>query len=198
LSDRIFRPTLAHIDLNTVKENYINIKNITGNAVMPVIKANAYGHGAVECAKILSPVNADIFGVATIEEGIELRENGIDTPILILGSIYPMENFRAVIEYGLTPTIASHYSAVHLEKTAREMDKKVSFHLKVDSGMGRIGVSLDTAVDVWNEFSSTEYLEGEGVFTHFSSADEDPGVTAKQIKYFEVYSCCKYCGHNEY
>lgn len=184
MPQKIFRPTYAKIDLNALRKNFTIIKSLTNASVMPVIKANAYGHGAVKAAQILDDAGTDIFGVATIEEGIELRENSIDTPILILGSIFPMENFEAVIEYNLTPIIASRFSAKILEETAKRKSKSVPFHLKVDSGMGRVGVGLDTAVTLWNELEKSEFLECEGIFTHFSKADEDYKFTVNQINDF--------------
>ncbi len=181
----MLRPTLAKIDLNALRENFRKIRELTKTFIMPVVKANAYGHGSIEVSKVLEEEGADIFGVATIEEGIELRENSINTPILILGSIFPMDNFETVIEYNLTPIIASRFSAEILEETAKKKNRKVPFHLKVDTGMGRIGVNHSTAVGLWNELNDSEYLEGEGIFTHFSRADEDYSYTYEQISRFK-------------
>ena len=152
---------------------------------MPVVKANAYGHGLNEVAMTLAEEGARILGVATIEEGIELRLSGITIPILILGSIYPMDNFEAVIQYNLMPVIASSYPVQILEEIAQKMDKTVPFHLEVDTGMGRTGLSPETAVGLWNELLKSKYLKGEGIFTHFAQADEDSVFTEEQIKKFK-------------
>ncbi len=182
--NELFRHTVAKINLEAVRSNYRKIKEISGTNVMPVVKANAYGHGVVKIAKVLEEEGAEIFGVATIEEGIELRKNDVNTPILILGSIYPMENFNAVLDYDLTPIVASNFSAVSLETAAKRKKKKTSFHLKVDSGMGRIGLSVDTAIKLWNELENSEYLEGTGIFTHFARADEDVQYINDQLEKF--------------
>ena len=185
MSERQFRLTSANIELGALRDNYIKINELTGAAVMPVIKANAYGHGALQVAEVLQSENAEILGVATIEEGVELRENGINTPILILGSIYPMENFEAVIDYGLIPTVASSYSASILQDAARRKNVKTSFHIKIDTGMGRIGVSPETAVRIWEEIRGSEFVECDGVFTHLARADSDMQYTRKQIERFK-------------
>ncbi|MFH1415248.1 MAG: alanine racemase [Elusimicrobiota bacterium] len=182
---KLYRQTFVRVDLNSLRNNFSKIRDIANMAVMPVVKADAYGHGAVNVAKALEEEGADILGVATIEEGIELRENGIRLPVLILGSIYPMENFEAIIEYDLTPIVASRFSAESLENTAKTKNKKVAFHLKVDSGMGRIGLSPDSAVKLWNEIEDSMFLSGEGILTHFSRADEDAEYTIRQIDAFK-------------
>jgi alanine racemase len=178
----IYRPTVANIDISALRRNYTKIKEVANCPVMPVVKANAYGHGSVEVAQALREEGVEIFGVATIEEGVELRENSIDNPVLILGSIYPFENYSTVIKYNLTPIIASHYSAKALEDTSRNMNVRTAFHLKIDTGMGRIGVSPDTAVRLWNEFAESDYLYAEGIFTHLARSDSDIVYTRKQIR----------------
>ncbi|MGM0441044.1 MAG: alanine racemase [Elusimicrobiota bacterium] len=180
----MLRPTFAEVDLQAVKNNFQMVKDITGTKIMPVIKADAYGHGAVKVGKVLEQAGADILGVATIEEGIELRENSIEMPILILGSIYPFKNYREVFKYNLTPIVASEKSAENLAKVAREKNKEIGFHLKVDTGMGRIGVSPPAAVNLWDKLLENSRLIPQGIFTHLAKADEDPGFTKKQIRKF--------------
>ncbi len=180
----MLRPTFLEIDLQALTNNVQLVKKVTKNKIMPVIKADAYGHGAIEVGKLLEREGADILGVATIEEGIELRKNSIDIPVLILGSIYPFENYRKVLEYNLTPVVASVNSATYLEKIARKKNKEAFFHLKVDTGMGRIGVSPRTAVELWNKLLRVPRLIPRGIFTHLARADEDPGFTRDQINKF--------------
>lgn len=180
-----YRHTFADINLRALRNNYLKIKEHTGTYIMPVIKADAYGHNAVETAKALESENADIFGVATIEEGIQLRNAAIKTPILILGSIYPMENFNIVLDYGLTPIVASNLSAKVLERIASERGVIVKVHIKVDSGMGRIGVNLETAMVLWEYVRISEHLECEGIFSHLARAEEDINYTLNQIKEFK-------------
>lgn len=182
--DKILRPTYARINLSAVRKNFKKISELFNVPIMPVVKANAYGHGAVKVAKVLQEEGAPILGVATIEEGIQLRENSVRIPILIMGSIYPLDNFEAVIKYELTPIIASKISAQVLEETAGKLNKKTRFHLKVDSGMGRIGVSPETAVCLWNKLQESEYLIGEGIFTHLARADENLRYTKEQLDRF--------------
>ncbi len=188
-----YRPTWAEVDLGALDYNITQInKKINNNAkILAMVKADAYGHGAEEVVKTLlkqksnSQASISMLGVALIEEGIQLRQAGFgDIPILILGSIYPFENFSQVVEYDLTPTICSLESAQFLSKIARASDKKVKVHIEIDTGMGRIGISSGSAFSLIEKVLELEYLEIEGIYTHFAAADSEPDFTEKQIDDF--------------
>lgn len=185
MSEEFLRPTYTEIDLGAIRENYRQIKSISDRFVMPVVKANAYGHGDIEVAKLLSEEGAELLGVATIEEGIKLRKNSIELPILVLGSIYPLENYDIVLKYSLTPIVASRISGLSLQKSAEKTGKEALYHLKVDTGMGRIGVNPDSAVKLYEELEKMPNIKCEGIFTHLARADENPGFTDEQISKFE-------------
>src|SRR5687767_4717923 len=144
------RPTWAEISLDALKRNYLTIRThlSASSKLMAVVKANAYGHGAVECARALEEVNADWFGVALVEEGIELRRAGIARPIFVLGGFWRGQA-DAVIEHDLTPAVYRLDQAEELNERAGALGRLVDFHVKVDTGMGRLGVRLDEL----NEFA---------------------------------------------
>ncbi|MCP4482539.1 MAG: alanine racemase [bacterium] len=180
----MIRPTYAEINLNNLTDNYqafkVSLKKTT--AVLVVVKANAYGHGLVECARHLEETtDVEMFGVATIEEGIALRKQKIKTDILVLGSIFPFASFKYLLEYNLTPTVASTYIASELSKFYAQYKKKVKVHLKIDTGMGRIGFSANLLNNL-----NFPYLEIEGIYTHVASADIDRESTLKQIADFRA------------
>ena len=155
-----------------------------GTRLMAVLKADAYGHGAAALAPIALASGADAIGVSSIEEGLHLRENGITAPILLLGGVYPLENFALALGARLTPTVASLESAQHLAAIAEVTGQPASFHLKVDTGMGRLGVSPAGARAVLSWVATRSNLKLEGVYSHFASADSDPEFTAQQLREF--------------
>src|SRR6266508_2136977 len=138
------RPTWAEISLPALKHNYLTIRNhLSAPAqLMAVVKANAYGHGAVECARALEEINADWFGVALVEEGIELRRAGITRPIFCLSGFWRGQA-DDLIARDLTTAVYRLDQVEELNARAGAMGRVVNFHLKVDTGMGRLGVRLD-------------------------------------------------------
>lgn len=179
------RPTYAEVSLEALRNNYRRLsRKYSPSEVMPVVKADAYGHGALAAAKVFEKEEAPLLGVATIEEGIELREAGISTPIIVLGSVYPFENYKEMIRYSLIPVIASLTSALALDAASSSAEKKTPYHLKIDTGMGRIGVSPDTALRIWPHLKSLKSIECEGVFTHLSCGDSDLKETEEQVERF--------------
>ncbi|MDA3793398.1 MAG: alanine racemase [Elusimicrobia bacterium] len=186
--EKNFRPTKAVISLNNIRSNFKKIKELTDAKIMPVVKADAYGHGAVRVAALLEREGSDMLGVATIEEGIKLRKNNIKIPVLVLGSVYPFENFTEIIKFNLTPIAASMKSARALEKIAMSENVKVKVHIKVDTGMGRIGISPAPANELYEYALNSKNIEPEGVFTHLSAADSDYLFTQKQIKDFREFT----------
>lgn len=138
---------------------------------MAVVKADAYGHGAVAIAKCLAVCGVDWFGVATVEEGIELRAAGIQQPILLLGGLY-MSDPADLVEYRLTPSVSSTARLDTYAACARRAGRPVEFHLKVDTGLGRLGVPLDRLRPFLERYQELEGLAMTGVFTHLASASD--------------------------
>ena len=182
----LLRPTWAEIDLPAFKNNIKKIKNRLKRRtkLIAVVKANAYGHMAVQISETALKNGAWALGVSSIEEGISLRENGIKGRILILGSIFPLENLKAAAEYGLVPTISSLGGLTALSKLALRLKKRLPFHLKIDTGMGRIGVSPSTAPALFERIAAKKEIFMEGMYTHFSAADCDERFTTRQMKKF--------------
>ena len=137
----ILRPTVAEIDLTKLARNLRKVRTQVGNVdILAIVKANAYGHGAAALGKFIEEQQlAQWFGVASVEEGIALREAGLSTPILVLGSIYPFEAFEYAIKYNLAVTIASLTAAQAACQTAEKLGQQIVCHVKQDTGMGRIG-----------------------------------------------------------
>nr|AGO87852.1 hypothetical protein [uncultured bacterium 4050020-J15] len=180
------RATFAEINLDSFRHNLHSIKSLIGPNVgtMAIIKADAYGHGAVQCARTAIKEQVDYIGVGIIQEGIQLRENGITSPILILGGIYPNE-IEDLIKYNLSTSLSSSVIANAISKKAAQVNKSVGVHIKIDTGMGRLGVQPEAFLSLLNSAISYKNLKIEGVFTHLSSADEeDPETTHHQISIF--------------
>lgn len=195
-----FYPIWAEIDLEATAHNVREVRRVTRPeaGVMAVVKANAYGHGAVEVARIALESGADFLGVARGHEGMELRKAGIRAPILIFG-YSPAGYVRELVDYELTQTVYSLEMAKSLSNAARAMGKKLKAHLKVDTGMGRLGlVPGSSAGNTVGMEGSTEKglreaaiigalpgLELEGVYTHFAAADSANKESAQ--KQFEMF-----------
>jgi len=139
-TDKLLRPTWVEISRSALRRNYECVRQLAGaRKVMAVVKADAYGHGAVCVSKFLDECGADWFGVATVEEALELRAAGIRKPILLLGGLY-MSDPAALIEHDLTPTVSSTARLDTYAECARHYGKPIRFHLKIDTGMGRLGM----------------------------------------------------------
>ncbi len=138
---------------------------------MAVVKADAYGHGAVPVAKCLAECGVDAFGVATVEEALELRAAGIEQPVLLLGGLY-MSDPAHLIEYRLTPSVSSTARLDTYAECARRYGRPIEFHLKVDTGMGRLGLPLDRLAAFVEHYRELRGLELKGVFTHLASAED--------------------------
>lgn len=181
----LLRPTWAEIDLQAIAHNLKEIKKKLkkNTRILAIVKADAYGHGAIEVARICQRHDTYL-GVALIEEAIVLREAGIKAPILILGSIFPFENFEYVLKYDLIPTIASFAGARALSMVASKYKKEIKFHLKIDTGMGRIGLNVLNAPDVIRKVLSLPFIKMDGIYTHLTSADSDDNYTREQIEKF--------------
>ncbi len=183
---RTLRPTRAEIRLSAVRNNL----NKLGKAAAParllfVVKANAYGHGAVELARLAESERlAWGFGVSCVEEGLALREAGIKSPVLVLGSLYPFESFVEAINAGMIVTIASLDAARQVIEASRRLGKKAECHIKLETGMGRIGARKPAVLRIYEELSASGAVLASGLYTHFSSADTDPEYTRRQLAIF--------------
>ena len=183
--------TWAEIDLDALAYNMQNIRAITNPdaQIMAVVKADAYGHGVEDCAGVLLENGADRFGVATLDEAIELRRIYKDVPILILGSSMESEAYE-LIKNDITPTVYTFEFAKALSDAAVELNKTLKVHIKLDTGMSRIGILTDDsdnreAIDLILSISRLPMLEVEGIFSHFATSDEaDTSYTHLQFKRF--------------
>ena len=166
------RPTWAEINLENLAHNFHSAKRFIGGVkYMAVVKADAYGHGAVECAKRLEKEGVDWFGVALPEEGVELRKAGIRKLILCLGGFWDGQEDLA-LSYRLTPVVFQIEKARILNDAAARRGTDISIHVKIDTGMGRIGVRHDHVAEFADALRPLEHLRVEGIMTHFAAADD--------------------------
>jgi alanine racemase len=187
------RPTWAEIDLGALRHNAAVLATRFGPDVrlLAVIKANAYGHGAVPVAHALQSLGPRVamLAVASVDEGVELREAGIRAPILLLSAILPDEA-RAAARAALTPTVFTRELAHALDEAAAEAGRIATAHFKIDTGMGRLGVPWREAGDFYHSLSAFAHLRVEGVYTHFACADQTdeagPSMTREQCRAFET------------
>nr|WP_038812225.1 alanine racemase [Clostridioides difficile] len=190
---KITVPTWAEINLDNLRFNLNNIKNLLEEdiKICGVIKADAYGHGAVEVAKLLEKEKekVDYLAVARTAEGIELRQNGITLPILNLGYT-PEEAFEDSIKNKITMTVYSLETAQKINEIAKSLGEKACVHVKIDSGMTRIGFQPnEESVQEIIELNKLEYIDLEGMFTHFATADEvSKEYTYKQANNYKFMS----------
>jgi alanine racemase len=185
-SREVVRPTYVEVDLARLTGNYRAIqKQVAPAAVMPILKANAYGHGLVEIARHLETLNAPYLGVAFLEEGILLREAGVKTPILVMGGI--LDNQVPIfLDYNLTLTASSVEKLAQIDKAARAKALTAKVHLKIDTGMERIGVHYYSAPTLLEAALHCEQCHVEGIFSHFANSDTADLTSAElQLSRFE-------------
>src|SRR5688572_20729519 len=169
----INRPTWAEIDLNDLAFNFHSIKEFVGPGIeqMAVVKADAYGHGAIECARRLETEGADWLAVATTEEAVELRQGGILLPILIFGSFYPGQE-RELLNFDVTPVLIRDDQAIALNEAAESRPSIAKVHVKVDTGMNRVGFRPEHWRSAAKHLYDLKNIEGEGLMTHFAVAEK--------------------------
>jgi alanine racemase len=179
------RPTWVEVDLEAIAHNVRRIVELAGPGVkvLTVLKADAYGHGAVRVARTALNNGAYYLGVASINEGVLLRRAGITAPILVLGYT-PAWQARELVLNGLSATVFNLDVARALSRVAGELDSQVRVHVKVDTGMGRLGLLPDEVVPLVRDLRALPHLTLEGIFSHFSVADTDPDYTRWQIGRF--------------
>lgn len=175
----MFRPTVVDVDLAAIRHN-VGVLKPAEAELMAVVKADGYGHGAVEVARAALGSGASWAGVALVEEGIELRLAGIDAPILVL-SEFPAGSESVALAHGLTPTLCSDAG---LERLAGAARGRIAVHVKVDTGMHRIGIWPPEDAPAFCRRVIAAGLEVEGVWTHLARSEEDADTTATQLERF--------------
>lgn len=182
------RPTWTEVNLDNLAFNFHSVKRFIGENTkyMAVVKADAYGHGAVECARRLENEGIDWFGVALPEEGIELRQAGIRKLVLCLGSFWAGQE-HSILNYELTPVIYQVENAELLDRAAHERGSIANIHVKIDTGMGRIGVRYDAVGEFAEHLKQFKNVRLEGLMTHFAAADDlgENEFTSLQITRFD-------------
>lgn len=182
-----FDNTYVRIDLDAIRENIETVRRKTGTAVMAVVKADAYGHGAVPVAQHLRDI-CSFFGVSSAAEALELRQAGLDNPILILGHT-PVDAFPLVVEQEIRPAIFRWEDALALSEEAQRQGKTAKFHFAVDTGMSRIGFQAEEdAAELCCRIAGLPGLCPEGLFSHFATADcADLSKAREQARKFDWF-----------
>ena len=181
------RPTWIEIDLNQIKRNFISLRKFLKRNVriIAVVKADAYGHGAVPVAKCLEKIGADVLAVAILEEALELRSAGIKSPILILNGFWPGQE-KEIIREKLTPAIFRKDMIKTLRQEGERLGIPVGYYLKIDTGMTRLGFAHSRVNQIFTECFNSRWANCEGFYTHLSSAeDKNDPVNQVQIKRFK-------------
>ena len=183
--DEIVRPTRVEVNLRILAENHKQIKkHVKDCKVMPVLKANAYGHGLVRVAQLYEELKADSLGVAVVEEGILLREMGIKMPILVLGGVWGNQ-IPLFLKHNLSITASSIEKLKQIDETAAQLKIKATVHLKIDTGMERVGVHYYNAEKFLETSHSLKNTNVEGIYSHFATAEsEDLTFTKLQLERF--------------
>jgi alanine racemase len=177
--------TWVEVDLQAIRDNVRWVVEHCGVAVMAIVKADGYGHGSIPVARAALQGGAAWLGVARLEEGLELRQAGFQTPILLLGFLSNAQMDYA-IQADLSITVWTSEQIEALELHAHRLQRSAHVHLKIDSGMGRIGAHPDDAKKLAQQLAQAKHLVWEGVFTHFARADEsDPTPTQLQLERFQ-------------
>lgn len=169
--DEIVRPTRVEVDLLQLTENFRLIKKHTSpSKVMAVLKANAYGNGLVRVAQLMQELNADYLGVAVLEEGILLRQSGIELPVLVMGGMLGNQ-IPVFLKYDLTMTASSIEKLNQIDQAAEQLKVKARVHLKIDTGMERIGVHYYNAEKFLEASVKCRHVFVEGIYSHFASSE---------------------------
>lgn len=185
-NEEFVRPTVVEVNIKAIKQNYFEIKKAyPDKKIMCIIKANAYGHGLVEMAQVYEKIGADYLGVAVVEEGIILRKAGITIPILVLGGIWGNQ-IPLFIKYNLMITASSIDKLAQIDQISKEFNTKTKVHLKIDTGLERIGVHYYNAHKFILEAHQFDNIIIDGVYSHFASSDSnDLSYSRLQIERFE-------------
>lgn len=179
-------PATAWVNLDAIRDNFRAIRNHAGaRAVIPVIKADAYGHGAIEVARAIEPMGVSMFAVAYVEEAIVLRRAGITAPLLVLTGFAP-DQLDDLFAFHLTPVISTPEQIQTLQALAFDEGRsRLPVHVKVDTGMSRLGFPLREIEPAVHRLEDVEGVRIDGLMTHLASADEDEIATARQLDVFD-------------
>jgi len=182
------RPGEALVDLGALAHNFDRARALAGARVLyPVIKADAYGHGAVPVARALARAGADRFAVVSVKEAAELRSAGIHAPLLVLGGVSNAAEARTAVKHGLTPAVHDRAALELLADVSAGLGRPLRVHVEVDTGMRRMGVPVAEAADLLARIVAEPALELEGLYTHFVSADdESPSASLRQLEQFRA------------
>ena len=185
-NDEIVRPTRVEVDLRILAENFKAVKGHAINSkVMPILKANAYGHGLVRVAQLYEKLKADYLGVAVVEEGILLREMGIKMPILVLGGIWGNQ-IPLFLKHNLSITASSIDKLKQIDETSAQMKIKAVVHLKIDTGMERLGVHYYNSENFLDAAYQCKNIFVEGIYSHFANSESnDLTHTRLQLERFK-------------
>ena len=180
--NKTFRETYVEINLENLYENYLSVKNkIKSKKIIPVVKANAYGHGVIEVVRYLSSKNVDYFSVSTLEEALEIRKEFKNLEILVMG-VVQSKYFNYASKNNITLTISNDDQLNFLD----QIDSKLKVHIKVDTGMNRLGFKTDSEIlNALNILNKNEFIIIEGIYTHFSTADSDYEYYKHQVNRFK-------------
>jgi alanine racemase len=181
---RHLRPARARIDLDRVAANYRALQNLVPVPVMAVVKADAYGHGASVVARRLVAAGAPMLAVAYVEEAVALRESGLQVPIVVLAAFGPKQE-RVLRQHQLTPVVSTPRTLEAVLGPSREGRRPMSVHLKIDTGMSRLGFAMEAFLEAAQRLAESPTVALEGVMTHLASADEDKDFTARQLDRFD-------------
>lgn len=181
----ILRPTVVEVNLAALRHNIALVRERVGTAgIMATVKANAYGHGLVRTSKEMLRLGVDQLGVAFLEEGVALRKAGIDAPILVMGGIIGNQ-ISHFLEYDLLITASSVFKLRQIEDTAADMGRRARVHLKLDTGMGRIGIRSENAHTLFSEAVRMKHCDIVGVYSHLAAShDSDRSFTELQLARF--------------
>jgi len=179
--------TWLEIDISILKKNFALLRKFSNSVVMPVVKANAYGHGLERVASAFEEAGAEWFGVARIEEALILREAGVKAKILVLGYT-PPNRIPHALQENISLTVYDQSVAVAYADSSKGFEKQINIHVKVETGMGRLGIPIKDAINFIDYIQNQELLSLEGVFTHFACADEpEKNTTDNQIAEFNKF-----------
>jgi alanine racemase len=178
---------VAYVNLDILEENYriISKKLSAEVGLLCVVKADAYGHGAIEVSRRLESLGAFYLGVATIDEAVELRINKIKTPILVMSGIMPWEDVSTLIQHNLTPVVYDLATLAKVCDTAKDFQTPLKIHLKFDTGMGRLGFMTDDASKVMDLLEGIENIHVDGLMSHFSSSETRDEYGLAQVNAFK-------------
>ena len=165
------RDAWVEVNLSALERNYKKIKNLVKTEIMAVVKADAYGHGAPAIAPVLESLGVNSFGVATVDEGIALRDAGIEVPVVILGAA-PFWTYESCLKNNLTITVYSLDQIIQLENFAKKEKTQIPIQLKIDTGMNRLGIDYEIAEQVIKQLVNSECFKLQGIFSHLSDAKD--------------------------